>query len=163
MVSEVKKHLILRAKEHNWGLIGPGSWSTVSWSIYSDGSYSIRSEFLPDRGAFIDGYPDHLPKNDIKTTHGAMDTASFQKLIDLMSKELWRDPDIECHACDGVAWVIKQFDANGKVLKSSGDLDYIYGQRTLEEIARCLPSDDQIYDAPAFVAVSQKNGTNNFV
>ena len=102
-------------------------------------------------------------KNDIKTTRGAMDTANLQKLIDLMSKELWRDPDIECHACDGVAWVIKQFDANGKVLKSSGDLDYIYGQRTLEEIARCLPSDDQIYDAPALVAVSQKNGTNNFV
>ncbi len=153
----MKKHLILRAKEHNWGLIGPGSWYTVLWSIYSDGSYCIRSEFLPEADSLIDGFQGHMPKKGIKTTRGVMDGPAFQQLTGLMDREPWRDPDIECHACDGVAWIIKQFDAEGKVLKSSGDLDYIYGHQTLEEIVECLPNDNQIYDASAFIAVKKSD------
>lgn len=34
---------ILRAKEHNWGLIGPGDWETRSWKS-NDPDYRIVEE-----------------------------------------------------------------------------------------------------------------------
>jgi hypothetical protein len=38
--------LILKAKEHKWGLIGPGDWETRSWKINDDGWYQYKESYL---------------------------------------------------------------------------------------------------------------------
>ena len=42
-----KKQPLLKVIEHNWGLIGPGDWRTVTWLVYHDGSYEVVSSFNP--------------------------------------------------------------------------------------------------------------------
>lgn len=42
-----KKQPLLKAVEHNWGLIGPGDWRTVTWRVFHDGSYAVVSTFNP--------------------------------------------------------------------------------------------------------------------
>ena len=37
--------IILKAKEHNWGLIGPGDWEKHSWKIQDDGWYEYKESY----------------------------------------------------------------------------------------------------------------------
>ena len=51
-----KKQPLLKAVEHNWGLMGPGDWSEVRWRIFYDGSYEVISTFRPsseDRASWL--------------------------------------------------------------------------------------------------------------
>ena len=47
-----KKQPLLKAVEHNWGLMGPGDWSEVRWRIFYDGSYEVISTFNPSFESF---------------------------------------------------------------------------------------------------------------
>ena len=42
--------LILKVKEHNWGLIGPGDWETRSWKINDDGWYEYKESYRSGSG-----------------------------------------------------------------------------------------------------------------
>lgn len=129
-----EKHLILFAYNENWGLIGPGDWNSATWRIFSDGSYSLVSEFLPGD-----------EPEDLVRRSGKMRTPSFQKLMDAISCE-WDKPLIESGGCDGDAWVIEQYDENGNVFRSNGSLGYIYGKEKIERIIKLLPRRDCAYD-----------------
>ena len=43
----------LEAKEHNWGLSGPGDWREIVWKVCDDASYSLRICYRPE----YDGTP----------------------------------------------------------------------------------------------------------
>lgn len=157
-----KRRRLLKAIEHNWGMMDPGDWSEVKWNIFYDGSYEVISTFNPTFEAYEEMLQrDDHPKPVKKKTTGRMDEETFSKLREAMKHEPWRDPTLDVDACDGVAWEIESYEDDGRVRSTSGKLDYIYGHRVLETIVSLLPADGNIYDSSAFVSVSKKN-KNNF-
>ena len=156
-----KKQPLLKAVEHNWGLMGPGDWSEVRWRIFYDGSYEVISTFNPSFESF-EKIEEMLkrherPKPVKKKTTGRMADEAFPKLCEAIKCEPWRDPSLDVHACDGVAWEIESYREDGSVENTSGKLDYIYGHRVLETIVSLLPDDGNLYDSSAFISVSKKN------
>lgn len=71
----------------------------------------------------IQGYT--LSKEDVKT-------------LEALCNEMWEES--HSNANDGEAWKIQLYDEKENLIKSSGELGYIYGQKTLEAIVRLLPS-----------------------
>ncbi|GEM_PF-2855515 len=149
----MKKQLLLKATEHNWGLTGPGDWSKVEWRIFRDGSYDIISSFRPSFEAYEN---EEKPIPTKKKSKGSMGGVDFAKLQEALNREPWRDPAIDVFACDGVAWEIESYKEDGSVEKTSGKLDYIYGHSVLETIVDLLPADGTLYDSSAFVSVENK-------
>lgn len=144
---------MLEVIEHNWGLKFQGDWHTVTWIINYDMSYSITVEYVPEWN------PDRtVPNNtDSRIINGIMDKSAHDELREQLEIKQWRDPDIQINACDGVAYQIIYYSADGKTLNSSGKLGYIYGEEVLENIVNMLPKTEKMYDAPAFVSVSKKS------
>jgi len=97
------------------------------------------------------------PKLVKKQSTGIMEEDTFTKLREALMAEPWRDPTLDVHACDGVAWEIESYRADGSIEKSSGKLGYIYGHRVLESIVSLLPGDDDYYDSSAFISVRKKD------
>ncbi len=44
------KYLLLEATEHNWGLMGPGSWNHTDWKNQSDGEYTASMHYNSTEG-----------------------------------------------------------------------------------------------------------------
>ena len=132
--AKIETHLILQAYNENWGLIGPGDWHSVTWRIFSDGSYSINSSF---------GSDDEFGKPVRRW--GKMRAPSFHKLTEAISCE-WNEGLFDVDGCDGNAWAIEQYDEKGKILRSSGPLGYIYGKEKIERIIKLLPRRDCAYE-----------------
>ena len=97
------------------------------------------------------------PKPVKKKTTGKLADDVISKLRESIKCEPWRDPSLDVHACDGVAWEIESYREDGSVENTSGKLDYIYGHRVLETIVSLLPDDGNLYDSSAFISVSKKN------
>ena len=156
-----KKQPLLKVIEHNWGLIGPGDWRTVTWLVYHDGSYEVVSSFNPiiNDSEELMGMINRRerPKLVKKQSTGIMEEDAFTILREALMAEPWRDPTLDVHACDGVAWEIESYRADGSIEKSSGKLDYIYGHRVLETIVSLLPGDGDYYDSSAFISVRKKD------
>ena len=154
----MKKTLLLKAIEHNWGLKGPGDWNTVTWLIYHDASYDIISAFNPTiEDAEIE--ESFLPKLVEKKVTGAMESDYFSKLCEAIKIDPWRDPTLDVNACDGVAWELEAYREDGSIEKTSGKLGYIYGDRVLETIVSLLPKDENLYDSSAFISINRENDT----
>ena len=132
------RKLLLKAVVHNWGMICAydGSWLTVTWKIFSDGSYQIDEEsfHIPESS---DRFED-VDRKDHVLTKGRMESAAFAELASALEQDPWRDPATESGGCDGVAWAIEQYE-DSRVIRSSGRLGYIYGQENLERIVSLLP------------------------
>lgn len=62
--------------------------------------------------------------------------------------------DIEDMACDGEAWEIEYYDPDCRILNSSGDAGYIYGEKCLEKIISLLPGENMVSHANSFISVS---------
>ena len=153
-----KKQPFLKAVEHNWGLMGPGDWSEIKWHIFYDGSYEVISTFRPSSEDYDDAWKrNEQPKPVKKKTTGKLADDVISKLREAIKCEPWRDPSLDVHACDGVAWEIESYRKDGSVENTSGKLDYIYGHRVLETIVSLLPDDGNLYDSSAFISVSKKN------
>ena len=120
-------HLLLRATEHNWGLISPGDWETVGWDIFSDRSYFMNIRFVSEPG---------FPAS--KSFCGKMRETAFIKLRLLLGMR-WLDPKIECGGCDGSAWEFRAYRPDGRLLKSTGGARYVYGQKNIEAMIALLP------------------------
>ena len=140
------KYLLLQAEKHNWGLIGPGDWNKTIWLIYSDRSYEKEILYNRDREELkqiIEARDVHI--KDLRelqrcvTRKGKIREKRFSDLQAVMASEPWRDPEVNFAACDGVAWQIEEYDSEHKIIHSSGDLGYIYGQPVLEAIVAHLP------------------------
>ena len=158
----MSKYLMLKAGKHNWGLMKMGSWVSKAWYVYSDGMYEIRSEYGPVfsdeeyQSAVSAGRLQELLQKDIHIVTGRMDDRALSLLKAQMNRRPWKDPLVECYACDGVAWEIEEYGENGSVINTSGRLDYIYGQEVLENIVRCLPETIDHLGANAYVSVKRK-------
>ena len=125
------KYLLLKAEHQNWCRIGPGHWNNTIWNIYSDGSYTMTITVLTFVGA---------PRK--KTATGVVQ--DFPKLLQTLNQDPWREVPGGIEACDGDAWCIELFSSDGSVVKSSGQMDYIYGEGALEAIVACLPDDENM-------------------
>ena len=153
-----KKQPLLKAVEHNWGLMGPGDWSEVKWRVFYDSSYEVISTFNPSSEAYDDAWKrNERPKPVKKKTTGKMADEAFSKLREAIKCGPWRDPSLDVDACDGVAWEIESYWEDGGIENSSGKLGYIYGHHVLETIVSLLPDDGNLYDSSAFISVSKKS------
>lgn len=83
----------------------------------------------------------------------------FLKLCEAIKIAPWRDPTLDVHACDGVAWKLEAYDKDGSIDKTSGTLGYIYGNRVLETIVSLLPQDGNLYDSSAFISINRASDT----
>ncbi len=157
----MSKYLMLKAVKHNWGLMKMGSWVSKTWSVFSDGTYEIRSEYGP---VFSDeeyqyyvstGKIQELLQKDIHTVTGRMDDRAFSLLKTQMNRKPWKDLLVECYACDGVAWEIEEYGENGSVINTGGQLGYIYGQKVLESIVHSLPHCEPGFGTSAYVSIDR--------
>ncbi len=125
---------MLKAENHNWGLKGPGDWDKTIWNVYYDCTYEIKIIFIPDY--------DHLTYETIEIppqiVTGKLTPEQFTQLKDTLTVYPWRTTDKEIKAYDGVAWRIGYFSSKGVLIRGSGPLGYIYGERHLEDIADYL-------------------------
>lgn len=145
------QYLILKAEIHNWGLAGPGSWTTATWNIFSTGSYRLEcreirtekeiEEIMAAQESRV--APDRFRKRSVK--RGRLSERKLSELVSAMEQEPWRDSSIISDAFDGAAWKITQFSEDGSSIRTSGELDYIYGQRGLETIVSLLPHSDDFF------------------
>ena len=158
----MERHLVLKAEIHNWSLIGPGSWETATWYVFNTGSYLLESsEILTEKE--IDeimaaqeyrGDPDRFCRRSVK--RGRFSEKNFSELIAAMEQKPWRDPSVICDACDGEAWEITQFAEDGSIVQTSGEVDYIYGNRILETIVSLLPHSND-FCANAYIHGDKKD------
>ena len=142
--------------------MGPGDWNTVTWLIYNDGSYDIISAFNPtmeDKDIVEIFNSNERPKLVEKKTTGAMGQDAYLRLCEAIKSDPWRDPTLDVHACDGVAWELEAYSEDGSIEKTSGKLGYIYGHRVLETIVSLLPQDENLYDSSAFISVNRASDT----
>ena len=161
---ENKKWLLLRAVEGNGDLIGPGDWMETEWLIYSDGSYLIISKFkyIPQKNEGpVEGHKKILTNSNMpspikRRNIGNMDEKSFVKIQKLLKRDLSVNLSLNKHTCDGEGWKFEVFKEDGSILKTSGKMYYIYGNTTLEKIARLLPSDGNSYRSNAYIAIEDK-------
>lgn len=123
------RYLLLKAKNYNWGLIGPGSWDERSWKVYDDGSYILSIKYRPEDF-------DRNPRKD--TFKGTMDKHSISELNRLVTGQ-WSVSPVD--ACDGEAWEFTAYDNKGEIHQLF-DCGYIYGVEVLEKIANLLPNDE---------------------
>ncbi len=141
---------MLVAKKENWDFTYPDDWTSVTWVINYDMSYVIKINIKPELEAWErDGFPTPITK-DIT---GKMEKGSFTALKTILETDQWRTPGLEIIACDGVAWKIDFYSIEGELLRSSGEIGYIYGEEVLGRIVNMLPDTDESYDASAFVDV----------
>ena len=117
--------IILKAKEHNWGLIGPGDWEKHSWKIQDDGWYEYKEAYRSGNGDI-----EEIPT---VTEEGVLSSSQLSQLKDLLAAE-WTDEKTD--ACDGAAWEFKMYE-NGEI-KKHRDLGYIYGIEPFESIVKLL-------------------------
>ena len=117
--------LILKAKEHNWGLIGPGSWERRSWKINDDGWYEYKESYRSGSGD-IEEIPTVVEERVLSSTQ-------LSQLKELLALP-W--PEEKTDACDGAAWEFKKYQND--VLIKHRDLGYIYGIEPFESIVKQL-------------------------
>ena len=136
----MEKNLLLLAEVQNWGLMRAPCWKSTTWRIYSDRSYVVESQFLSkpdeDEDQRLTMYSRPITKSQKR---GKMRMNSFEKLLAAMETDPWRSPGLNNQACDGEGWKIEMYGPDGTVIRSSGNLGYIYGEKVLETIAGLLP------------------------
>ena len=121
--------LLLKATERNWGLIGPGDWEKRTWKIHMDGTYQLKTTYLP------------VDPDDHETPEVTEEGALYEEQLEALKEhagEYWNDDTAD--ACDGSAWEFKLYDENGTVIRHR-DLGYIYGIEPYESIASLLLSE----------------------
>ena len=98
---------MLKAENHNWGLMGPGDWDKTIWNVYYDYTYEIKILFRPDY--------DHLTNETIEIPpqilSGNLNSEQVTQLKALLDVSVWRTADKEIQACDGVAWRMGYFSS----------------------------------------------------
>lgn len=160
----MKEQLLLKAVKHNWGMLGPGRWRTVTWKLYRDRTCVVEAEFVLRRDK-DDDFPEAqsflnlMKKREIHSRRVKMPSKQFERLCAELEKEPWRDPDLLCDACDGEAWKIEQYSPDGNIIRSSGEMGYIYGNLVLESIASLLPFDME-FGASAYIRVLKRDSNN---
>lgn len=134
------RYLLMLAEVHNWGLKCAPCWESTTWRVFSDRAYVVESQYMrkPDEDEMqrITSYAQLITT---KKKRGKMRMSSFEKMLAAMETDPWRTPGLDIQACDGEGWKIEMYGPDGTVIRSSGELGYIYGEQVLETIASLLP------------------------
>lgn len=117
--------LLLKIVHCNWGLIGPGEWEEVEWSIYSEATFSIKESFRPDA--------DDLEIPDV-ITKGRMGHEDFDRIRQAVESE-WNSETVD--ACDGDAWEFWKYNLDGTIEKHR-PLGYINNMEPFDEMTIVL-------------------------
>ena len=144
----MSKYLMLTAKKHrSWfNTCDPWEYESTSWRIFSDGSYRITLSFRPGLK------PYRYKRKKYRRQSGVIPQTQFNKLLDLLKTEGWGEPDRKDVVCDGPMWEIRHFSPEGKIIGSSGKINFISGKdRPIDKIDECLPKpDESLFDLPIF-------------
>ena len=117
------KQVILKAKMLNWSLHGPGSYDSISWEVYEDGSYQRKAD-----------YRDWKRNKGVITSKGKLSSNKTMELKGFI-ETTW--PETRIDACDGTAWKMKAYNSKGE--EKEFPRGYIYGLEVLENITKILP------------------------
>ncbi len=132
-LTEPRDEIMLVATEHNWDLHSTSDWERVTWEIYYNGHYDVKTYYVGCEKPFR------------RAAEGDLDKEVVIKLKSIIDTQIWRkNPPVD--ACDGIAWEIEYFTPGGERLNYSGKPDYIYGETTLEQIVALLPKEG-VYEA----------------
>lgn len=115
------KNIVLKIRNLNWGLIGPGSWEEKKWTIYDDMSVDYTILY-------------NLPENNTNTLNFELIKDEFDSIINNI--ELVKNDNTTVDADDGEAWEFVKYSDGAEIWKRN--LGYIYGISPLEDIADIL-------------------------
>ena len=118
--------LILKAKEHNRGLIAPGTWERRSWKINDDGWYEYKESYRS-------GADDDIPEIPTVVEEDTLSSSQLTRLKEMLDQP-WSEEKTD--ADDEVAWEFKMYE-DGEI-KKHRDLGYIYGIEPFVSIVKLL-------------------------
>ncbi len=139
-----RKFLLLQVEQHNWGFMQAGSWSSTVWYIYSNRSYKRMSYYHLSMEEYYQrielvGYNSREETFNRISRYGKISEKRYTRMMKLLSSEQWRNPEEQISGCDGSAWKIEQYSEDGSLVRTSGDVDYIYGNSILESLVSLMP------------------------
>lgn len=118
--------ILLKAKEHNWGLISPGSWDKRSWKVYHDGWFQYKVTYRSMGEAELPEIPD-------VTEEGSLSAGQLQRMEELLNS-VWSEEKTE--EAEGSAWEFKMY-RDEKLIKHR-DVGYIRGIEPFESVVKIL-------------------------
>ncbi len=139
------KYLLLTAKEYRtwFDTCEDWEWETISWRIYSDGSYRITVTHRPGN-TFDFNSECGSKRKRLRRRSGMLSPERFDMLCDQLKVKGWGEPDRNDMVCDGSMWEIKHYNPGGLLIESSGGINFISGEgRPLDIIVECLPEPDE--------------------
>lgn len=139
-----QKFLLLKVEQHNWGFMQADNWSSSVWYIYSNRSYKRISYYLPSMEEYYQRmelvrYNSHEETYNRISRYGKISEKRYSRVMELLSSEQWRNTEKQIKGCDGSAWEIEQYSEDGSLVRTSGDVDYIYGNSILESLVSLMP------------------------
>ena len=135
-------YLLLETECHNRNSVGAGSWRMTMWEIYSDGSYKKRRIYNLRWDEMEQVSDEEASAGKEVEEDGVLDEEQFDRLNRALDKDIWRNAIIRTNTREEAAWRIVMYDADGNVIKTSGELNSIKGNRNLEAIIASLPIDN---------------------
>ena len=118
--------LLLKAEEHNWGLVGPGSWEKTKWKVEDTGWYQYSKSYRSGDDGIAE-----IPR---LTVEGQLPSGQMEILRDLLNQN-WT-PEKAAETSHDTAWEFKMYE-NDTVIKHRL-LDYIDGVEPFEAMAALL-------------------------
>lgn len=115
------ENLILNIKNHNWGLIGPGTWKEKQWNIYDDMSVDYTITY-------------NSPTGDKNVSEFELSKEEFDTIINNIG--LAKSDNTVIEASDGEAWEFVEYNNGEENWKRP--MGYIYGITSLEKITDIL-------------------------
>ncbi len=115
------KNMVLNIKNHNWGLIGPGTWEEKQWNIYDDMSVDYTITY-------------NSPTGDKNVSEFELSKEEFDTIINNI--ELAKSDNTVIEAYDGEAWEFVECNNGEETWKRP--MGYIYGITSLEKITDIL-------------------------
>lgn len=115
------KELILKVREQNWSMMGPGDWDNTEWTIYNDCSVDIKVSYW-------------LEEKEEKIYSYTLSKENYQALLENI--KLAKENTDKVDAYDGSVWELIQYENNNEIWRR--DLGYIYNIKPLETISSIL-------------------------
>lgn len=129
-------YTILNVERQNYSIMQKGDWYSIVYDIYFDGSYAITYFTLGD---------DINNPEYKKTETGKLNYFKFKRLKKLLDSKNWDNSNRNAKSEDDI-WKIGYFSETGKLLESMGDTNFIYEDKILNKIIKCLPKINKNYN-----------------
>jgi len=115
--------IIFELKHCNWGLSGPGDWSSDNWVLYDNNWVEKKRFYRDERGDGVRLFESNSARFSKEKT---------ETLVELINTARTIDKHVD--ACDGDAWEFAYYKNNEVIWKR--EIGYIYGIEPLERITK---------------------------